>query len=115
MATNVQQQEDSTRGSFVPRGKCKECGKEWGMYQNEIDFFKALQEKDPKIQLPKRCTECRKKKKTTDISTVITSLEGMAENSRIEAFYTYKEDQLADELLEQANALRRYLGAKREN
>jgi hypothetical protein len=101
------------RGEFVPQGKCKECNKDWGMYQNEIDFFKTLQKTDQKIQLPKRCSECRKKKKTADISGVITGLEAIAEKSRMEAFYTYKEDQLADELLEHSNTLRRYLGAKK--
>lgn len=102
----------SDRGALIPQPKCKDCGKDWGMYENEVQFFKDLQKTNPEIQLPKRCPDCRKKKKINDLSQVVHNLEAMAEKSRTEAFYTYKEDLLADELEAQINILKRYIGAK---
>ena len=39
---------------------CKDCGKEFGMLQDEVDFFKKKN-----LQMPLRCKNCRNLRKTT--------------------------------------------------
>lgn len=39
--------------------KCKDCGKEFYMQHNEVQFYK-----EKGLSLPKRCKECREKRKS---------------------------------------------------
>ena len=41
--------------------KCKQCGEEFTLTDSEIKFFK-----DKNLDLPKRCSECRKENKNND-------------------------------------------------
>lgn len=41
--------------------ECKTCGKPFKLYPREIAFFEKH-----KLELPKRCKECREKRKKSD-------------------------------------------------
>ena len=41
--------------------KCKQCGKEFVLSDSEIKFFN-----DKNLELPKRCSECRKENKNNN-------------------------------------------------
>ena len=48
--------------------KCKQCGKEFVLSDSEIKFFN-----DKNLELPKRCSECRKENKNNNKSYNINS------------------------------------------
>lgn len=43
--------------------QCKQCGKEFVLSDSEIKFFK-----EKKLELPKRCSECRKENKNSKVN-----------------------------------------------
>jgi len=42
---------------------CKDCGQPFELTPGEIDFYKTKMEQDSTFAMPKRCKECRAKKK----------------------------------------------------
>jgi hypothetical protein len=103
-------------------GKCVDCNEDFEMHESELQFFRDMQGRNKNFQLPKRCKPCRDRKKSgkknhsnqIDLREVIKKIEGMAEKSTTLAFYSYKEDELAAELMSVADKLRAYTNQKRE-
>lgn len=106
----------SSRGALIQMGECVDCKQPWEMFESEMDFYKNLQKTNKEFQLPKRCAPCRAKKKSrktakiqVNLIEIAEKLESMAEKSTTECFYTYNDELLSTELLEQAERIRYYL------
>ena len=56
--------------------KCKQCGEEFTLIDSEIKFYN-----DKGLNLPKRCSECRKKNK--NINNWKSNLTGKVKNKAI--------------------------------
>jgi len=102
------------RGEFVEMGKCSDCGKDWGMYQSEVDFFEKLV-KEQNYKMPKRCPSCRGQKRkmrdgvetTISLRILIDRIHKMANQAK-EGVYSLHEEVLYDELLAVADALKTF-------
>lgn len=109
------------RGAFVSMGQCVDCHEDFGMYESEIAFYKSLQATNPEFQMPKRCKPCRDKKKAgkkykgprVDLNDIIAELEAMAEKSNTQCYYTYRDEELANELMDLVERLRLYVNQRR--
>lgn len=95
---------------------CMDCKQPWEMFESEMEFYKSIQKGDPEFQIPKRCKSCRAKKRSrknsrvqVNLVEVAEKLEAMAEKSTTECFYTYNDEMLATELVEEAEKIRHYL------
>ncbi len=101
------------RGKLVPQKACIDCGKEWSMYESEIKFYQHLVETQD-FNMPKRCPECRDKKRQSKprvkIPDVIRKIRAMADTAiNDDEGYTFNEDELAQELTDIATTLELFL------
>jgi predicted adenine nucleotide alpha hydrolase (AANH) superfamily ATPase len=95
---------------------CVDCGGEWGMYESELKFYESLKEKDSEFKMTGRCKPCRDKKKAAfnnhnkvNLNKIIQTLNGMAEKSVTQCYYTYRDEELANELTDISEKLRLYV------
>jgi len=106
------------RGNLITMAKpCKDCNKEWSMYESEIAFYEKLV-KEKGYTMPIRCASCRKKhsqaKMKDPISlSEITDLVFKMAKSADEGAYTFHDTVLCKELRELGDKLNLYMKQNR--
>jgi len=94
----------------VPQDPCIDCGKNWSMTQDEVDFWKRLCSTEG-YKFPKRCADCRKKKK--EMRNSAFSPDGiparLAEIADKIEFGDFDEKAVSGELRALANTLKGFL------
>lgn len=91
------------RGHLIKQPKpCKDCKKEFSMYESEIAFYKKLVESKG-YRMPSRCADCRKKKAEAKIKgpvklDMVANLVFKIAKNAEEGAYTFHEEVLAKEL-----------------
>lgn len=65
--------------------KCKQCGKEFVLSDSEVKFFK-----DKSLELPKRCSECRKENKNKEYNIDSSKGETVNNNYKDNSYNNYK-------------------------
>jgi transcriptional regulator NrdR family protein len=106
------------RGNFVQMKRpCRDCGKKWGMYESEMDFYNKLINTKG-YRMPSRCSDCRKKKKEAmekgivPLDIVSNEVFKMAKKAK-EGAYTFHEEVLEKELREIGDKLNLYIKQNR--
>ena len=65
--------------------KCKQCGKEFVLSDSEIKFFN-----DKNLELPKRCSSCRKENKNKEYNIDSNKRETVNNNYKDNSYNNYK-------------------------
>ena len=67
---------------FIQMDPCVDCNGDWALRQGEHDFYQKLVKEKPGFQMPKRCPDCREKKRQRKFKEGAGSLDNMLEHVR---------------------------------